>query len=45
MGKEKKPTLEERKKELQSELIKSQQMTLHLEGALMIINELIEESK
>lgn len=44
MAKEKK-TLEKRKEELNTELIKSQQMTLRLEGALMIINELIEESK
>jgi hypothetical protein len=45
MAKEEKKTLEERQKELQNELLKSQQMTLRLEGALMIINELIEEAK
>lgn len=43
--KEEKKTLEERAKDLSSELNKHQQMVLRLEGAIMIINELIEERK
>lgn len=45
MAKKEKKTLEQRQKELHAELIKSQELSLRLEGALMIVNELIEEKK